>query len=91
MLVSVDDKFDPVTHEDVTDEKLVAGELRAFRVEVRAYFERLLLRLDRFDDRITSLEMHRVDANARLGRGEARIDDHESRIAALEAAINKET
>jgi len=78
----VNDEYQPVTAAEVTDEKLVAGELRAFRAEVRLYFERLIMRLDRFEGRITSLEVHRTDANARL-------DQHEHRIAALEAALPK--
>ena len=76
------DEFEPVTRDELTDGSLVAGELRAFRAEVRLYFERLIMRLDRFEGRITSLEMHRTDANARL-------DQHEHRIAALEAALTK--
>lgn len=76
------DERKPVTRDDVEDGKLVAGELRAFRAEVRMYFERLLLRLEQFDARVTSLELHRVDANERLDR-------HEHRIAALEAALTK--
>ena len=78
----MNDEYQPVTAAEVTDEKLVAGELRAFRAEVRLYFERLIMRLDRFEGRITSLEVHRTDANARL-------DQHEHRIAALEAALPK--
>jgi len=78
----MNDEYQPVTAAEVTDEKLVAGELRAFRAEVRTYFERLLLKLDTFDARIGLLEEHRIDANARL-------TDHENRIAALEAALTK--
>lgn len=74
------DDFQPVTRDDVTDEKLVAGEVRALRTEMRLYFERMLLKLDTFDARIGLLEEHRIDANARLA-------DHEHRIAALEAAV----
>jgi hypothetical protein len=74
------DEFEPVTAADVTDEKLAAGELRALRAEMRKWFELLIMRLDRYEGRITTLEMHRVDANERLS-------SHEIRIAALEAAV----
>jgi hypothetical protein len=76
------DEFEPATRDDLTDEKLVAGELRALRNEMRSWFELMIGRLDRYEDRIRSLEMHRLDANERLDR-------HEHRIAAIEAA-NKE-
>lgn len=55
--------FKPVTRDDVTDEKLVAGELRALRNEMRAYFDIVLgrlesysQRLDRHEERIAALE-----------------------------------
>ena len=76
------DEYRSVTPAEVTDDRLVAGELRAFRAEVQLYFERLFLRIDGFERRIGSLELHRVDANERLDR-------HEFRIAALEAALSK--
>jgi hypothetical protein len=57
------DEFKPVTAADMTDEKLVAGELRAMRVEIRTYFELMLGRLDstkqqlaQHEDRIAALE-----------------------------------
>jgi hypothetical protein len=73
------DGFDPVTREDVTDEALVAGELRALRNEMRSWFELMLNRLDRYEQRIHSLEIRSVDDHERLLR-------HEHRIAALEAS-----
>ena len=65
-------KFKPVTAADVTDEKLVAGQLRALKREVHAGFEllgnKLLVVLERMnnrqdatDDRLTVLE-RRVNA-----------------------------
>jgi hypothetical protein len=75
-------EFKPSTPADVTDEKLVAGELRALRTEMRSWFEILISRLDRYEDRIASLEMHRTDTHARLDR-------HDHRIASLEAANRK--
>jgi hypothetical protein len=78
----VTDKFKPATAADVTDEKLVAGELRLLRTEMRDWFVMLIGRLDRTDERIASLELHRTDANERLAR-------HEHRIAAIEAAATK--
>jgi len=71
-----------LTTDDVTDEKLVAGELRALRTEMRSWFEILISRLDRYEERITSLELHRTDANERFTR-------HEHRLAALEAVSRK--
>jgi hypothetical protein len=72
----------PITPADVTDEKLVAGELRALRTEMRSWFQTLIGRLDRYEERITSLELHRVDANERLNR-------HEYRITAIEAVTTR--
>jgi hypothetical protein len=86
----VDKKFEPVTREDVTDGALVAGQLRALRVEMKTGFELVLERFDRFSERIAALEMHRADANARLDRHEHALADHEQRLAALEAAATKE-
>jgi hypothetical protein len=80
--VLVTDKFKPITREEVTDGSLVAGELRALRTEMRDWFLMLIGRLDRTDERIASLELHRTDANDRLTR-------HEHRIAAIEAAATK--
>jgi hypothetical protein len=74
--------FEPVTREELTDEKLVAGELRALRTEMRSWFQTLISRLDRYEERITSLELHRVDANERLNR-------HEYRITAIEAVTTR--
>ncbi len=68
--------------DDVTDEKLVAGELRALRTEMRSWFEILISRLDRYEERITSLELHRTDVNERFAR-------HEIRLAAIEAVVSK--
>lgn len=76
------DEFEPVRIGDVTDEKLAAGELRALRAEMRSWFELLIGRLDRYEERIAVLELHKSDANDRLNR-------HEIRIAALEAADRK--
>lgn len=82
----VDKKFEPVTREEVTDERLVAGELRAMRREMKTGFELVLERLDRFHERIAILEMHKTDANDRHDRHEHKLADHEQRLAALEAA-----
>jgi hypothetical protein len=73
-------EYRAITGDDVTDEKLAAGEIRALRAEMRQWFELLIMRLDRYETRVTSLEMHRIDANDRLS-------SHEIRIAALEAAV----
>jgi hypothetical protein len=80
------DEFSPVAPFDLSDDKLVAGELRALRTEMRSWFEILINRLERYDERIAVLEVHRSDANERLSR-------HDRRLAALEAAAatKKET
>lgn len=78
------DEYKPVTRDDVTDDKLAVGEVRALRAEMRLWFELVLGRFDRTEGRIAALEQHRGDANGRL-------DDHEQRLAALEAVLNKET
>ncbi len=68
----VDSKFEPVTARDVTDEKLVAGQLRALQLEVREGFElmgtrlltmleRIELKMDVLTDRVTRLERDRID------------------------------
>lgn len=74
------DEYKPVTAADVTDERLAAGELRALRVEMRSWFELLIGRLDRYEERITALEMHKADASDRL-------DGHERRLTSIEAAL----
>jgi hypothetical protein len=74
--------FQPVTRDDVTDDALVAGELRALRNEMRGWFELMLKRLDRYEQRIHSLEVRSVDDHERLM-------NHEHRLAALEAAKSK--
>lgn len=76
------DEFKPSRAGELTDDHLAAGELRALRVEMRSWFEIVLGRFDRYEDRISVLEQHRADANERLDR-------HEQRLAALEAAVNR--
>ncbi len=73
-------EYVPVRPEDLTDEKLVAGEVRALRTEMRDWFGLLISRSDRYDARISALELHRSDVNDRLDR-------HNHRLAALEAAV----
>jgi septal ring factor EnvC (AmiA/AmiB activator) len=84
----VDEKFEPVAAGALTDDRLVAGELRALRREMAMGFELVLARLDRYEGRIGDLEMHRTDANQRHERHERQLADHETRIAALEAALS---
>ncbi len=75
-------EFKPLTRDDLEDGKLVAGELRALRVEMRDWFSILISRLDRYEERIATLELHRIDANERL-------NSHDQRIAAIEAAVTR--
>lgn len=78
------DGFTPVAADELTDEKLVAGQLRALQREVRDGFElvtnKLLTNLERLNDRIddvmsrlSSLERYRVELDARLDSIEARL------------------
>lgn len=70
----VKDGLDPVTAADVTDEKLVAGQLRALQREVRDGFEsiaRSLAAFTRIEERLDVI----ID----------RQNDFERRLAALEA------
>jgi hypothetical protein len=83
----VSDEYKPITRDDVADPGLVVGALRALQVEMRTGFELVLEQIARFSERLTSLEMHRTDANQRHDRHERHIADHEHRIAALEAAL----
>lgn len=75
MADSVDDKFNPVKVGELTDERGLYGEFRAFRAEMRTAFEMLTMQLlplvKRQGEKIDDLQ-ERVAAN-------------EARIAALEA------
>lgn len=76
------DGFKPVTADDVTDEKLVAGQLRELQREVRSGFELITTRLETMMDRFAERQedhAHRID---QLERDRARTDQ---RLAALEA------
>ena len=83
--------FKPVTAADVTDEKLVAGQLRALQVEVKTGFdivgtqlkvltEQLGRRVDDHEHRITNLERVHVDHGQR-------IDDHDRRLTEIEHVL----
>lgn len=74
--------FVPVGVGELTDEKLLAAEFRLLRGEVRDGFALILAHFKRNDTRVTALE-ERVDYDAK------RIDKHEERIAALEAAAKE--
>lgn len=70
----IDDKFKPVHAAELTDERGLYGEFRAFRAEMRTALELLTLQLlplmKRQGEKIDDLE--------------ERVTDTESRIAALE-------
>ncbi len=71
-----------VTREDVTDEKLVAGQLRALQGEVRSGTELTLTAIGRISEKLDKL----FD---RVGQLERKHDSHDMRIAALEADAAK--
>lgn len=79
--MSVDDRFEPVTAADVTDERLLVGEFRAFRNEMRSAFELLVTRLLPAIERIEQ----RLDDHDRWRR------DTDQRLVALESSARKKT
>jgi hypothetical protein len=72
----------PVRADDVTDEKLVAGQLRALQVEVRGGFELLTNRLTVMMERFASKQ---EDHERRIGMLERDRENDRKRLAALEA------
>lgn len=80
-----DPRFVPATAADVTDERLLAGEFRAFRTEVRGNLElicnRLLPTLERIEQRLDEQDRWRTEVD-RWRR------DTDQRIAELERARN---
>lgn len=77
------DGYKPVTADDVTDEKLVPGEMRALQREVRAGFQLLESRLTTIMDRFAARQ---DDHDARIGQLERGHRDTAQRLAALEGA-----
>lgn len=72
---TVDDGFEPVAREDVTDERLVAGHLRALQREVRDGFDaigRALTALTRIDERLVVIIDRQNDFERRLTALETR-------------------
>jgi len=73
---STDDKYSPVTAADVTDEKLMVGEFRAFRVEVRDNLDairRALETLARIEQRMDVVIDRQNTMDSRLGTLEQRV------------------
>ncbi len=75
--MDVDDRFDPVTRDDVAEDnpRMIVGELRALQREVRSGFELVMARLLTAIERMSNRQDDQAD----------RISELERRVDALEA------
>lgn len=78
-------EHEPVTREQVTDEKLVAGQLRALQNEVRSGFEMLANRILTAVERVESTI---GDLGHRMTHAEDRLEAAENNIAALRKQLS---
>lgn len=86
----LDDKFAPVTREDVTDEKLVVGEFRAFRNETRDALGSIagsLNKLTSIDDKLDVIIDWQADMESRVVRVEARQDANDAAVAEIKERL----
>ncbi len=80
------DTFAPIRPSDVTDERLVAGQLRALQAEVRSGFELLTGRLETMMTRFAERQDDHAQRIDQLERDRTRTDE---RLTALEARPTK--